>query len=113
MTLGEIGTFAITLTWPPVCGWIYTRLFRWPFWRNVLWCAIGMIGGSFIPPIDHVQERDTWATCSLWALIALWNLTRRKRQRASSLIGEKSRALRDTLVKRAREGSARPIPAPS
>lgn len=104
--------FAALVLWPPGAAVIWQVLYRlWPIRARTFtadWIAIAIVCTAVL-----VLERS-WLPAagsgvSLIAAIAVWWWRRRKRRKVAALIGAKSKALRDALVRKVRE-SARPRP---
>jgi hypothetical protein len=115
--LGLIFPVVFTAVWPPLWGAAYARILR----------ALGALGSS---TFRNAIFR-TWAICgivmgvtyfcfTMWmdggtalgsGLVGafLWWWRKRKRRNVLAMLGAKSRALRDALVKRARQAT-RPSP---
>jgi hypothetical protein len=103
---GILGDLLILLI-GPLWGWVWNRVTRSPWIGGWLGCAAGCLVGA-------VASR-AWllavgaVVSAVIAVILYWWWRRKDRKRAASLIGAKSRALRDALVRRARE-TAKPRP---
>lgn len=83
----------------------------WAFWRG---CAVGSASVTAAALIGGLWAFAAGSAINVLVSLAMWWLSRRKRKdRARKLLGAKSRALRDALVRRARELSVpRPVLAP-
>jgi hypothetical protein len=111
--------FLLGLLLAPVAASMWRSIGRlFGFRINVItsWIS-GCAGGG----ISCLFDQDWWwlAGCSLSALVALaiWWWRRKKRRNVAALIGAKSRALRDAIVRKAREVARprpvlRPVPVP-
>jgi hypothetical protein len=80
------------------------------FWGILPWFAGGgLVSGLFWPPLEPSYAIGA----GFWLLVWLWHRSRGRRKRAAAWLGSKSRALRDSLVRKAREaGQRRPVLQP-
>lgn len=79
------------------------------------WGRSSVVEGLFIPVFATISWWDAagQAVAVLIALALWWHSRRMGRKRAASLLGAKSKALRDSLVRRARQaGLPRPVLIP-
>jgi hypothetical protein len=104
MIVGLITGFALPPLWgavlasvPPLC--------RRHGWRFHFWLTAGCSGGGGLVGVLFDVHKYLWYIpgYSFWVLAAIWYFTRKRRKRAAALAGAKTRALRDALVRKARE----------
>ena len=110
-----IGT--VLFLWAPVLSWVTSRALgsRLLDWRRSFirtWIA-GAAGGLAAGATAAAATGGGWAgpagsAASLIIALAIWWWRRKKRRNVVGLLGAKSRALRDALVKRTRELAPRP-----
>jgi membrane protein implicated in regulation of membrane protease activity len=93
--------------------WLIARAFPGRWWSR--WIGLGgALTAAAISSVIVLSAGRLWygaGTAGVTAVAAavIWWHRRKKRRRAAALLGAKSRALRDALVRRARQ-SARPRP---
>jgi hypothetical protein len=109
--------------WPPLWGVALARILRAAgalgssTFRNMIfrtWAICGIIMGVWDLCITYWLDGSVALVSGLVGAF-LWWWRKRKRRNAAALIGHKSRALRDALVRRAREVAKpgpvlRPVP---
>ena len=113
----------MSIAWPPAWSWflavtmcatglirpVSARSYRAAMWITAaIGCVIGdALLGAWLAMV--------LAVVNLIIGIALWWWRRKGRKRAAALLGAKSRAIRDAIVKRAKDASrgARPVLRPS
>lgn len=120
MTIFDL-VFAVA--WPPVLALIWTRIDRAqgkPPWIGVgvSWAAGGI--GVIVGQLPFLGGHGSWQIVLIGAAqigVGIWlhRRRRRKRRRAAGLLGAKSRALRDAMVRKVRETAQprrvlRPVP---
>lgn len=91
-------------------GWTYSFRLGW-----VITAAAGVVVGCW--PWSPDWNWAAGSGISLIAGLAFWWWRRKKRRKAAALVGAKSRALRDAIVRKAREVARprpvlRPVPVP-
>lgn len=109
------GTLVLDIVWPPVWAVLWCGLVRLLRWRSrfdrIAWPWLNAAGADVV--IDAVSAQWLCAAVSVVqvgiALAIWWWRKRRDRKRALDALGAKSRALRDALVRKARD-AARPRP---
>jgi uncharacterized membrane protein YfcA len=106
-----IGSALLGLALPPASAaawWCVYRLVggRYSYVGGWITSGLGVLAVSLI---GRHWLTAAFAAASLLVALAVWWWKRKDRKRAASLVGAKSRALRDALVRRARE-VARPRP---
>lgn len=84
-------------------------------WRHMFWVLVPWSAAAGV--LAELFLHRWWALPGylFWIAAAIWHHTRKRRDRAKVWLGAKSRALRDALVRKARELSQprpvlRPIP---
>lgn len=81
---------------------IRVHTWTWRFWCYVGISAAGGLGVAvFGWPFYHTYMWY-WPGYLFWIVGSIWYFTRKRRERAAKLLGAKSRALRDALVRKAR-----------
>jgi len=110
--------------WAPAFSWFTLRISRTtlPDWRRYfirVWigaAAGGLVfGGSAAAIMRNGWAGPIGSAASLMVALAIWWWRRKKRRSVAALLGAKSRALREALVRRAREVARprqvlRPVP---
>lgn len=84
---------------------------RWRRLFALAW-AVSAVGDTVFDLIAGWRGDACGSAVSFVLALILWWFNRRRRNRAKQLIGAKSRAIRDALVRRMRELAPRPVLQP-
>jgi hypothetical protein len=108
---GHLFADAFNLAWPPLwaLAWSWMNRYRPAWWRLPL--SLGMSACGCLIGAASVRN---WPSVVISvgyiaAAVVIWHRRNRRRRRTAALIGAKSRALRDAMVRRVRE-TAQPRP---
>ena len=119
MTWAVIVNLAIGLTAPPLSGVMWAPFEHWLDRRRgkPRQTLREIVVSGWVPVAIILTE--FWAVREIWSLViggaasavigaAVWWWRRKKRRSVTALLGAKAKALRDALVRRAREATPKP-----
>lgn len=100
----------------PLWAVLFSRTFSEPVWDWIKWMAvIGIVLSAAwaILPGERPFQTGAIIASLFWLAVWLWHHTRTRRKRAAELLGAKTRALRDALVRKTRQAlQPRPVLQP-
>lgn len=120
MTLSNFDLI-LAFTWPSVL--MFCIMQRWRGHEHAAWLAgyatlCVFLFADVVNLIVYLHDRN-WGQAAVWLLnlgLAIWGLNsgwrNKRRKKATELLGAKSRALRDKLVKKIRDAAPHPAPIP-
>ncbi len=111
-----ISTFLVALASVPFWATLFGRRSWHIWWHYILWLSvmgIGINAALSLIPGQRVGAAGAIVAELAWLAIWLWHHTRTRRKRAAELLGAKTKALRDKVVRKAREAlQPRPVLQP-
>lgn len=110
----RLGWYALSFLVPPLFSWLYwCCVLRHPALFFPGWVTSASLFTLSFMAFRLQPEAVSAASSAIVALIMWWRSRRRGRKRARKLLGDKSRALRDALVRSMPRWSPRLRPAGS
>jgi len=100
-----LANFLVALLLPPAWSYLWSGLWQRLYRRRYFlqgWLS-GAGGGGTAALLEHFWAYALGAAVSTAVGLAIWWWRRRKRRNVLALMGQKSRLLRDALVRRVRE----------